>query len=204
MPIESLWIIGAGGHGKVVADTLAMAKRPFQLCDEDEERIGSNILGFEVARLPKRGDFTGKAFHVAIGQNEVRRSLQSSLQATGAVPTTVSHSRAAIAFSAEVGDGTFLAAHSVIGPSAHLGRGIIVNHGAVVDHDCRIDDFCHIAPNATLGGGVEIGSLCLIGAGATVLPGIHIGDGATIAAGATIVRDVPPGETVIFALNRKK
>jgi acetyltransferase-like isoleucine patch superfamily enzyme len=70
---------------------------------------------------------------------------------------------------------------------------VIINHGAVVDHDCEVGNFAHIAPNATLGGGVRIGDLALIGAGATILPQTTIGEGAIIGAGAVVVRDVGAG-----------
>ena len=69
-------------------------------------------------------------------------------------------------------------------PGARVGRGVIVNHGAVVDHDVVLGAFCHVAPNATLGGGVHIGRRVLVGAGAVVLPGITIADDVVIGAGA--------------------
>lgn len=204
MPSSELWVIGAGGHGKVVADALAVASQYFILCDSDVDRIGSIVLGREVRRQPEVGDFIGRPFHVAIGRGDIRRSLHEVLQKGGGLPCTVSHTRATIAASALVGGGCFLAAHSIVGPSASLGVGVIVNHGAVVDHDCSVGDFSHIAPNATLGGNVCIGALCLVGAGATILPGVRIGEGAKIAAGATIFRNVAAGETVIFELKEKK
>ena len=204
MLFRELCVIGAGGHGKVVIDALTGASRSFVLCDNDEDRVGSFVLGHEVRRPPEVGDFIGRPFHVAIGQGEMRRSLHETLQAGGGLPTKVSHTRATITASANVGDGSFLAAHSIVGPSVSLGAGVVVNHGAVVDHDCHVGDFSHIAPNATLGGNVEIGALCLVGAGATVLPGVRIGEGAKIAAGSTIYRNVAAGETVIFDLKEKK
>lgn len=74
---------------------------------------------------------------------------------------------------------------------------MIVNHGAVVDHDCVVGEFAHVAPNATLGGGVSVGRLSMVGAGATVLPGTRIGRGCIIGAGAVVRRDVPDGATVV-------
>ena len=51
----------------------------------------------------------------------------------------------------------------------------------------------HIAPGATLCGGVTVGDGAFVGAGATVIPGVIIGAGARIGAGMTILADVPEG-----------
>jgi len=67
----------------------------------------------------------------------------------------------------------------------------------VVDHDCCIGSYSHIAPNATLGGGVIVGQGCLVGAGATILPMVKIGDGSVIGAGAVITGDVLNNQTYI-------
>lgn len=204
MSIEPLYVIGAGGHGKVVLDVLACtARRPVVLCDDDQRRTGQVVLGHRVMSRDTVTIKAGNAFHPAIGDGSIRQSVSASLLKAGAVLTSVVHPQAAISAYSSIGNGSFIAAQAVISSDARLGAGVIVNHGAIVDHDCIVGDFAHVAPNATLGGGAEIGTLALIGAGATVLPGVRVGAGAIIAAGATIVQNVAPGETVIFALTRK-
>lgn len=204
MPIEPLYLIGAGGHAKVVLDALAsMNHRPVRLCDHDPRRVGQIVLGHTVETVPVVGAQRGLSFHVAIGDGHARRSTHSTLIEAGATPASVVHSAAVVAASATIGVGSFVAAQAVVAPDARVGNGVIVNHGAIVDHDCVVGDFSHVAPNATLGGGVRIGTAVMIGAGATILPGVRIGEGSIIAAGATIVGDVAPGETVIFTLTRK-
>ena len=56
MLFRELCVIGAGGHGKVVIDALTGASRSFVLCDNDEDRVGSFVLGHEVRRPPEVGD----------------------------------------------------------------------------------------------------------------------------------------------------
>jgi acetyltransferase-like isoleucine patch superfamily enzyme len=70
---------------------------------------------------------------------------------------------------------------------------VIVNSGALIEHDCIVGDYAHVAPNASLGGGVHIGSFCLLGLGAVVLPGVTVGSGSIIGAGAVVVSDIPDG-----------
>lgn len=74
---------------------------------------------------------------------------------------------------------------------------MIVNTGASVDHDCKIGDFVHIAPHATVLGGVEIGEGTWVGAGAVIKQYLKIGANCMIGAGAVVIADVPDGTTVV-------
>lgn len=207
MPTEFVFVIGSGGHAKVVLDALSCQKsEPEELLviDEDATRVGTRVLNVPVASWPVHAALAGACFHVAIGSGDARRRLHLAMTEAGGNPLSIAHPHASIAASAAMEAGCFVAARSVVGPDARLAPGVIVNHGAVVDHDCAVGRFSHIAPNATLGGGVTIGASVLVGAGATVLPGISIGDGAIIGAGATIARHVDAGDTVYFALVRKR
>lgn len=201
MPID-LFLLGAGGHAKVVlASLLARGHRP-RIFDEDPHRVGGDLLGFPIelldqASLPPHG-------HIAIGDNGARARLWESLAARKISWHTVIDERAAVAPSAVVEDGVFVAAQAVVGPDARVGFAAIVNHGAVVDHDVRVGACCHIAPNATLGGGVCLGKGVLVGSGAIVLPGVEVGDRAVVGAGAVVTRAVPPGTTVLGVPARRR
>jgi len=84
-----------------------------------------------------------------------------------------------------------------INADAHIGVGVIVNTGAVVEHDCVLGEFAHLAPNATLGGWVQVGDQAMVGLGAAVLPGVRIGARAVVGAGSVVLVDVPAGATVV-------
>lgn len=197
MPINSIALIGAGGHAKVVADALFRSGRQRSeiiLLDQAEVRIGTMILGIPVERYePAR--VAGRSFHVCIGDNAIRRRFFDELSVE--LPLTVIHPSANLAEQSHIELGSFVAAQAVIGPDAIIGRGSIVNHGAVVDHDVAIDGFCHVAPGATLGGAVRLGSQVLVGAGANVLPGATIGANTVIGAGSVVLNSLPPD--VIYA-----
>ena len=66
-----------------------------------------------------------------------------------------------------------------------------MNTNCSVDHDCKISSFAHMAPGATLSGGVTIGENVLIGAGATVIEYKSIADNVIIGAGSVVVEDIP-------------
>ena len=189
MPTERLFLVGAGGHAKVVLEALRASHPGIAVRVLDQSADRKSLLGLAVERMPAA---LSGAVHIAIGDNAARARVGQSVSQL----FTVIHPAAMVSPTARVEDGVFAAALCVIGPEARVGRGAIVNHGAIVDHDCVVDEWSHIAPNATLGGGVSVGRSVLIGAGATVLPGVRIGDRAIVGAGAVVLADVAPGVTV--------
>jgi len=60
-----------------------------------------------------------------------------------------------------------------------------------------LEIFSHIAPIATLKGGLNIGNAVLIGAGADILPNVSINGGCIVGAGLVVLNNMNPG--VIYA-----
>lgn len=187
------YIYGAGGHGKVVLDSMQAAHIDCIGFVDDKEI--SSWAGLSVFKLS--GLVLGDSiyFHLAIGSCKIREVIATQLNSTNYF--SVIHPSAVIARTAQVGLGTFSAAQSVIAPDAKIGNHCIINHAAVIDHDCLVGDYTHIAPQSSLGGGVKVGKGVLIGTGAVVLPGIVIADYAVIGAGAVVTKNVAAGMTVV-------
>lgn len=199
MRTEAMYVIGSGGHGKVVVDALLDAgfrAESIVLADDDPALAGTRVLGIPVAVPIVDAAIRAKAFHVAIGNNRVRQRLFERIQATGGYARSIRHPGAVVSKFAEISEGAFLAARCIVAPDAIVGSGAILNHGCIVDHECRVGAFAHIAPNATLGGCVRVGDRVLVGAGANILPGVSVGDDAVIGAGAVVTCDVAVGATV--------
>jgi sugar O-acyltransferase (sialic acid O-acetyltransferase NeuD family) len=133
--------------------------------------------------------------HAAVGDASIRQYLLEQSGLPAEFWLTIIHPHACIASSAFLGVGTAVAAQAVIGPCARLDTGVIINHAAIVDHDCYVGAYSHIAPGASLAGGVHVGAGVLIGAGARILPEVRIGDGVVIGAGAVVLSDIPAGQT---------
>ncbi len=199
MPIKRVFLVGAGGHGRVVLDAMlkcGIAPARIRIRDDNPALKGKSLLGhaIQVPAIPAKEK--GANFHVAIGNAAIREKTQTALERLGLAALTVCHPTAAISSFAAIGRGSLVAATAVVGPSATLGDGVIVNHGAVIDHDCIVGAFSHISPNAALGGGAKIGKRAMIGAGAVVLPMITIGDDAVVGAGSVVISDVAEGAVV--------
>lgn len=192
-------LIGAGGHAKVVYDTLRCVNPTISVDVRDDNPALTGRRFFEcfIATPSVPEVVISRHAHVAIGNNAVRKRLCDRLREKGYSLLTVIHPSASISSCAQISEGVFVAAHAVIGPNAVVGAGAIINHSAVVDHDCIIGGWAHMGPNATLGGSVEVGDGALIGAGAILLPGVKVGVRATVGAGAVVTRVVPDDAVVV-------
>ncbi len=196
-----LFVLGAGGHGKVVADVGRTAG--FTLAgfvDDAPSRTGTSIWGVPVVpweRFLAEHATAGAVLGLGVGDNTARERCHARAAAAGIEVATLVHAAAIVAPTSALGAGTVVMAGAAVNPDATLGAGCIVNTGAVVEHDCRLGGFVHLSPNAALGGAVTIGARAHLGLGAVVLPGVHIGADARVGAGAAVHRDVPDASTVV-------
>jgi sugar O-acyltransferase (sialic acid O-acetyltransferase NeuD family) len=195
-------LIGAGGHGQVVADILRSKPDAGHVVvgflDDDpvaRERAGSGdaVLG----RVEARGKIPHDAVIVCVGDNSARARIFQALAAEGARFATAVHRASVLAPDVAIGAGTVICAGVVVNVGTRIGRNAIVNTSCSIDHHCAIGDHVHIAPGVHLGGNVTIGEGALIGIGATVLPGVKVGAHAVVGAGSVVLRDLPSGVTVV-------
>lgn len=187
MPASRLLIVGAGGHGRSVAEA-AMLSGQYVLAGfvDDGMAVGSpmwqtSVLG-GTADLKAYAALCDKVV-VAIGNNALRESLVTQLMGLGFELTTVIHPKAIVSPSAVIGQGCAIMAGAIVGTEAQLGLGVIVNCGSVVDHHAQVHDFGHLGVNACMAGGA------VLGRGAWIQAGCALGYGAQVPAGAVL----PPG-----------
>jgi sugar O-acyltransferase (sialic acid O-acetyltransferase NeuD family) len=195
-----LAILGASGHGKVVADAAEQAGWPsVAFFDDAWPGLQANgpwaVEGNTEALLDRLMDFDGVI--VAIGNNRTRATKQAELVASGGKMATIIHPSAMVSAHATLGLGSVVFANAAVNACATVGAGVIVNTGAVVEHDCVVDDFAHISPNGVLSGGVALGALVWVGSCASVKQLISVGEASIVGMGAVVIKDVPPGVTVV-------
>ncbi len=196
--MSRVFIYGARGHGKVVADVLMRSGETLGgFIDDDPALRGHTVLGLPVvdggwAVLEEQRSL-GVSVALGIGNNAVRQRVAERCLTSGFSLFTAIHPAAVVAESARIGDGSAVMAGAVINPCAQIGRGVIINSGAIVEHDVEVGAWAHLSPHATTGGEVRIGEACHIGLGATILPGVTVGPSTVVGAGAVVNRDLPGG-----------
>ncbi len=197
---KKLFILGASGHGKVVAD-IALAQQCWQeivFYDDAfpaKTSVGSfNIAGDSQALL---SDYADNAVVIGIGNNEIRQQKHEFLEANDIPVATLIHPSAIISPSASIGPGSVVMPGAIVNADSHIGKSCIINTGAIVEHDCVVSDYAHLSPNACIGGQVTIGKGSWIGLGGSVKNQISIGDYTTVGVGAAVVKNIGSNETVV-------
>ncbi|WP_322522350.1 acetyltransferase [Guyparkeria halophila] len=195
-----LAILGASGHGKVVADT-ARAAGWSDVTFFDDAWVGKRfvthhpIVGDAAALFRSVAEFDGVI--VAIGNNRVRLDKTRALFDAGAKLVSVVHPASVVSELSAIQEGSVVMAGAVVQADARLGIACIVNTNASVDHDCELADGVHICPGVAISGDVVGGECAWFGVGASVRQGLRIGADAVIGAGAAVVKDVEAGTTVV-------
>jgi sugar O-acyltransferase (sialic acid O-acetyltransferase NeuD family) len=202
---EKLLIIGASGHGKVVADIALKMNRWQSVAFLDDDKNIKSSMGLEVldtssevAKYIEEYDI-----FVGIGNNVTRQKVQENLDILGAEIPVLIHPTAVIGEQVEIENGSALMAGSIVNCCTLIGKGCIVNTGSTIDHDNVIGDFTHISPGVHLAGTVKVGVGSWIGIGSTISNNVDITDNCKIGAGAVVVKDITePGVYVGVPVRR--
>lgn len=199
-------VIGAGGHGQVVADILQRmhdaggASIVAGYLDDDPTLLGRSLLGVPVlGRVRDLPAVSHDAVIVAVGRNPTRRQLAEDLERSGERFAVARHPSAIIAPDVVIGRGSMICAGVIINPGTVIGAHAILNTASSIDHHNGIGDFAHIGPGVHLGGDVRIGPGTLIGIGSTVLPQREVGEWSVVGAGSLVIEDIPSGVTAMGA-----
>ena len=199
--MSRLILIGAGGHGKVVADSANLTQnwKQVEFLDDRYPQL-SSLFSWKV--IGKVSDYEKLAsdesdFGVSIGEANVRMDIIKKLLKSNARLPTIAHPTSSISDFTTIGDATVVMAQSAINIGSKIGIGCIINTGATIDHDCTLKNGVHVSPGSHLAGGVSIGEQTSIGVGAVVCPGLTLGDKVIVGAGAVVINDVEDGLTVV-------
>lgn len=198
--MKKIVIIGASGHGKVIAD-IAVRNGYEEIVFLDDNESIKECAGFPVIGKTCEAEKISGDKIVAIGNAEIREKIQRKLNDV----VTLIHPDAVISRRVEIGEGSVIMAGSVINSDVIIGKGCIINTGSSVDHDCKIGDFTHISVGAHVAGTCDIGIKTWIGAGATVSNNINIFGHCMVGAGSVVIRNLDkPGTYIGIPAKEKK
>jgi len=204
--LNSLLILGAGGHGKVVAETAIATGDYSQIaflddncnCKETTEKIlGWPVLNYFSYALSDDCRAKFSLAVVALGHAPTRLKWLKILTAASYDCPVLIHPKAWVSPSASISMGSVVFAQAAVQSEADIGIGAILNTGCGIDHDVRLGAGVHICPGAYLAAEVQVGDCSWIGIGASVIQQIRIGADVTIGAGAAVVTDLPDEVTAV-------
>lgn len=203
MTVDSILLVGAGGHAQACIDVLEQVGVFTILglvgCPEE---VGTQVLNYPVLGtdddLPDLRSQTSNAL-VTIGQIKTAtprvRLFNQLLQLGFRLPTVISP-WAYVSRHAQVGAGTIVMHGAYINAGAVIGRNCILNSKSLIEHNVVIGDHCHVSTAATVNGGAKLGDSVFLGSNSSLREMISIASGAIIGMGETIRQDIEIGSTV--------
>ena len=205
--MTQLIILGAGGHGAVVAEAAVLSGEWRDVAFRDDSLdMGTIVVGCPVignTSLTEGGIESDCYYFVAFGDNKKRSTVLALLEECGATIAKILHPSAVVSPTAVIGKGTIVCAGAVVNARAIIGSGSIINTSASVDHDCQLGHSVHISPGANLAGDVSVGDESWVGIGASIREGVSIGSNCIVGAGSAVLSDIEPGQTVAGVPARK-
>jgi sugar O-acyltransferase (sialic acid O-acetyltransferase NeuD family) len=200
--MTELYVYGASGHGKVVAEVaLASGQRVLGFIDDAPFSTGERVLGLPVVGgrewLARRAQQSRITVALGVGDNHARSQVAKHCSELDIPLMTLLHPSAVVSSSAIIGNGTVAMARVVVNAEARIGDGVILNTGAIVEHDCAVGDFAHLSPNSAMGGASGLGRMSWLGIGAVIIHGVNVGHNTIVGAGAVVIRDLPDGVTAV-------
>lgn len=201
---KPLVLIGGGGHASVLADILLGQGREI-LAVISPDDLSSRAVFAGLTHLTQDEEvkrFSPESVHLVNGigmlpRSMLRQRVNQQFLELGYQFETVIASDAHVSRFATIHSGAQILSGARVQTGAVIGEHTIVNSGALVEHDCQIGAYNHIAPHATLCGGISSEELVFIGAGAVICPGLSLGRKCIVGAGVTIRRDVLAGITAV-------
>lgn len=176
--MKKIYIYGASGHGKVVADiALACGYDKIEFLDDNSNKKFNESLD--------RSDII-----IAIGNNKIRKFLQEKVESFGFNVVSLIHPSAIISKSASIEKGCAIMPNVIVNANAKISKGVILNSACIVEHDCQIGEFAHISPNSALAGGVRLGALSHMGISSCAIQCVEIGQNCVIGAGGVVTKNL--------------
>jgi len=186
-------ILGAGGFGREVADTLRSVKNSADISFLDDSiESGTIINGVEVlGKLSTLPTFCQEQTQVYIGiaSPDIRKYYIEKYSDICQLPPLV-HPTAVISSYSVVSYASIIQAHTVVANNSIINQGVILNAHSGIGHDVVVGSYSCISGGCDIAGGASLGESSFMGTGSRILPNVDVGDNAYICAGSVVMKSV--------------
>ena len=192
--MNSLLLIGAGGHSKSIIDIILLNNywKISGLIGLESE-LNESILGYKVIGTDEDIDNLSKIHKNAfiaigkIGKNNLRKKMIKKLLKYNFNFPVISSPNSYVSNFSTINYGTSIGHGAIINCGVSIGKHSIINSSALIEHDSIIGNNCHISTGAIINGGVNIGDNSFIGSNVIIREGLKIPSGTVISAGKRIM-----------------
>lgn len=192
---RDIYIFGAGGHARDVADVAAaLDYRPVFVTNDPDELAAwsfADPIVLETTALVG----ADRLYAIGIGNNRMRAHLATRVAEGRQFPTLIhpdtSFGRGSLDV-ARAARGSVIFAGARFTGNLAMGDFVTVNLGATVSHDVELCDYANLSPGAHVAGNVRICEGAWLGLGVAVNQGdaskkLQIGAWTTVGSGAVVI-----------------
>ena len=152
--MKNLLILGAGGHGHVVAETARSMTDAEGKPLYDKISFLDDLKPEAIGKLSEMPLFKKEYQEVfpAFGSYEQRLEMYTKAKRFGFTIPVLIHPEAYVSPSATIGEGTVILPKAVVHTGADIGKVCILSIGSLTDHDCVLEDGVHLDCGAIIKG----------------------------------------------------
>lgn len=188
--MSKLFIIGAGGFGKEVANVAKLLGNweEINFIDDSVDKLiyvnGIPVIG--------KSDILGKIegdIFIGIGSINARNIIAKKLKSNKALnfPNIIHPSCNWIHNNLnKIGKGNYIGEGVISTVNITIGDFNLINLGCLISHDSEIGSFCNLMHGVKITSGAALHNFISVGAGASIISNIHIQSGAEISANEVI------------------
>lgn len=175
-----LALFGKGGHAREVG--VQIGKPITYFVDDDfVDENSSPISSFNPEEY---------LMMVAVSDVNDRKTIVSKLPPQTKYFTFVHPTALIMDENVEIGDGSFIGAHSIITTNVKIGNHSILNRGNQIGHDTVIGDYFSAMPGAIVSGNVIIGEQVYMGTNSSIKEKLHISSKVTIGSNGAVIKNI--------------
>lgn len=202
--IESLYLIGGGGHCRSVIDVIESlgCYRIAGIIDM-QDQLGQQVLDCKVVATDKdfaRLNRDDCGFIVTIGQVGsplARIRVFATLKELKASLPVVISPYAHVSRYSQLGEGTSVMHGATVNSASIIGVNCILNSHCLIEHDAVIGDHCHISTGAVVNGACRVGDRSFVGSNSVLAQNVSITSDVIIGAGTVVHRDISEPGTYV-------